>query len=208
MRQGKTTLLLELLSEFNVDQVSCDTVMLRVMDGKLVCWGWPSPFSVSHGTLVDHAELAPYLPPEREGVSYEALWSEGKKSVLTSKEVVQHFGSRLIPSSDQIAASLLLKYDPDEPTRIERLARPEEVVIALRNMYLGSRDPIYHNWHRWLTVDDQTIEANINIVASSLCRTADLWRLSWAPGPRSLLKRVPVLAKAHPILGPRHLHAR
>jgi hypothetical protein len=55
-------------------------------------------------------------------------------------------------------------------------------------------------------MDDSAIEANIDATAVVLAGTADLWHLTWAPGPASLMKRLPVLARAHPVLGPRHLY--
>lgn len=200
MWQGKTTLLLELLAEFDVDQLSCDTVVVRADDTGTRVWGWPSPFSLSHGTLVDHAELAPLLPPERDGVPYDTLWREAKKAVLTSSEVVERFGASLVPRADRIAACILIQFAPEAHTRIERVASADELRAALRQMYLGSRDPIYHNWHRWLTADDALLDGNVARVAQRLFETVEIHRMVWAPGPRSLLKRVPALARAHEVL--------
>jgi hypothetical protein len=72
-------------------------------------------------------------------------------------------------------------------------------------MYLGSRDPIYHNWHRWLTASDELLEANITTTAERLASSVPIYRMVWAPGPRSLLKRVPALARAHPVLSAHRL---
>lgn len=206
MWQGKTTLLLELLAEFEADQVSCDTVVVRAHAGGVELSGWPSPFSVSHGTLVEHAQLAARLPPERQGVPYDTLWREGKKVVLTSREVVAAFDARLVPRSTSIAACVLVEFAPASPTRLERMTDPRELTAAMRRMYLGSRDPIYHNWHRWLTAGDELIERNIVANAAELYERAPVYRMVWAPGPRSLLKRVPALARAHPVLRAHRLY--
>ena len=89
MWQGKTTLLLELMGKFNVKQLSCDTVVVRPVgtDG-IQARGWPSPFSMSHGTMCDHEALQKFIPKERRALDYNTLWKERKKTVLTSQQIV------------------------------------------------------------------------------------------------------------------------
>lgn len=201
MWQGKTTLLLELLSKFNVRQLSCDTVVLRPVgtDG-IEAIGWPSPFSMSHGTMSDHAQLHPYIPEERKRLDYETLWREGRKSVLTSKQIVELFDTTIEPRGANIALCLIARFKPNELTALARVANERELVEHLRAVYLGSRDPIYHNWTRYFIVENDEIEQNIRAMASRLLAGTSCWTMTWAPSAESLMKRLPILARSHKTL--------
>jgi hypothetical protein len=200
MWQGKTTLLLELLREFEVSQLSCDTVALlpdpHSATGVLAC-GWPSPFSVSHGTLADNPALYEFFPPERRGVAYDTLWSEGKKTVLTSDQVVERLGTSISPAVRSVDTCLIVRFRPDEPTGVRRVERPEEFEEHLRTVYLGSHDPIYHNWHGYIEVADSTIDHNIQQMARRLFACCDVHMMTWAPSAVSLLKRLASLGRVH-----------
>ncbi|UXY15801.1 hypothetical protein N8I74_01935 [Chitiniphilus purpureus] len=202
MWQGKTTLLLEMLREFNVQQLSCDTtVLMPNTKGNQICaYGWPSPFSVSHGTLADHPELYEFFPEERKGVNYEQLWADGKKSVLTSEQVVSCFASSLVPSVKNISLCLIVRFSPEDTTSITRIENIDSLAKHLQLVYLGSRDPIYHNWHQYLEVDDATIDRNIQMIAEALYASSEVYVLTWAPSAVSLMKRVPLLALSHKAL--------
>ncbi|MBB4636962.1 hypothetical protein [Longimicrobium terrae] len=208
MWHGKTTLLLDLLSEFDTRQLSCDTVVLRVEeDGCVSAHGWPSPFSVSHGTLADHPRLHFAIPPERRRLPYDTLWREGRKSVLRSSDVVARLGTTLEPSATRLAACVIARFAPGEETRLRRVQSVDELVGFLPRVYLGSRDPIYHNWHGYFTCDDDAIDRNMERVGAALFGQTPVYELVWAPSAVSLLKRVPELERAHRTLGPL-LHAR
>lgn len=201
MWQGKTTLLLELLTEFEVDQLSCDTtVLLPRSDGSIRANGWPSPFSVSCGTLADHARLGRFFPAERRGADYGQLWREGRKIVLKSEQVVAAFGRRLVPAADTVATCLLVHFAPEERTRIERVRDDAVLANHLKTVYLGSRDPIYHNWHRYLVASDERIDGNIANISKLLFEQTEVYEMWWAPSATSLMKCVPELARAHPHL--------
>jgi hypothetical protein len=64
-------------------------------------------------------------------------------------------------------------------------------------VYLGSRDPIYHNWHGYIEVADSTIDQNIQQMARRLFACCDVHTLTWAPSAVSLLKRVAPLGRVH-----------
>jgi hypothetical protein len=202
MWQGKTTLLLELMAGFRVEQLSCDTVVLLPdADGRLSAHGWPSPFSVSHGTLSDHPELAGFFPEDRRDVPYDTLWREGKKTVLTSQQVVQQFATGIAPSADALAHCVIVRFRPDQPTGLTSISSTAELAAHLRTVYLGSRDPIYHNWHRYVVAGDELIERNIEAMSARLLRACPVTVLTWAPSATSLLKRIPDLGRVHKHLG-------
>lgn len=203
MWQGKTTLLLEMLEGFNVRQLSCDTVVLmpETGGGGPTVFGWPSPFSVSHGTLADHPPLFEFFPAERREIPYQRLWAEGKKAVLTSQQVVGRYGTTIEPHARRVAVCLIVRFEPDAPTRLEPVTGADGLAAHLRTVYLGSRDPIYHNWHRYLVCDDATIERNIQRAAARLLDQAAVYTLTWAPSAVSFMKRIPLLARAHKHLG-------
>ena len=200
MWQGKTTLLLELLSEFHVSQLSCDTTVVMQEPSeksRIACYGWPSPFSVSHGAMADYPELYSYFPEERKSFSYDTLWKEAKKSVLTSNDVVEKFQSSLVPSVRELAICLIIRFKPAEETSITRITSPEELEEHVRLVYLGSRDPIYHNWHGYLKTSDSRIDENIHAVSRLIFESAETYVLTWAPSAVSLMKRIPFFASSH-----------
>ncbi|HXA16694.1 MAG TPA: hypothetical protein VN380_06875 [Thermoanaerobaculia bacterium] len=202
MWQGKTTLLLELLSQFHVQQLSCDTVvLLPSAGGGVSAHGWPSPFSVSHGTLSDHPELASFFSDQRRSVPYDTLWREGKKTILSSHDVVQRFGTRIVPHARELAHCVVVRFRPDEPTGLTAISDANDLASTLRSVYLGSRDPIYHNWHRFLHADDALIESNIEAMSKALIQACAVTVMTWAPSAISLLKRIPDLGRAHKHLG-------
>jgi hypothetical protein len=198
MWQGKTTVLLELLAGFEVDQLSCDTTCLTPSAQGVSARGWPSPFSMSHGTMADHPRLHEHIPLNRRTLPYDQLWREGRKSVLTSREVTGLFGAGLAPAASEIAAALLLRFRPEGPVGLTPLSDGAAVRAALSLVCLGSRDPIYHNWHRWFVCDETRLDANITVIAECLLASAPVVEVGWAPSIVSLLKRVAPLAAAHP----------
>jgi len=198
MWQGKTTLLLEFLSTFGVAQLSCDTVVAwRHDDGLVAARGWPSPFSMSHGTMSDHPQLYSSYPIEQRKVPYDTRWQERKKTVLTSAQVVGLFETSLVPAVSRVHTVIVARFKPAEETRIDTIASEEELVAHLQAVYLGSRDPIYHNWHQYVTCADNSINANIEKIARALLQSADVHVMTWAPSASSLLKRIPRLARLH-----------
>lgn len=199
MWQGKTTVLLQLLDQFRVNQLSCDTTVVFPADsaGNQVVLGWPSPFSVSHGTMSDHAELVDRIPPDRQNLTYDELWRQGKKSVFKSEDVVEWFGAGLSPQSRSIAAVVLLRFNPDGPVSVERVGSLGDVVAAFRAVYLGSRDPIYHNWHRWVVSGAEKIDLNIEAVAGDLYSRTPVYQVTWAPSVVSLLRKIEPVSAWH-----------
>lgn len=203
MWQGKTTLLLELMSSFEVAQMSCDTTVLRIDErGRLRAFGWPSPFSVSHGTMADHPLLYGFFPEERRSVPYGDLWAQGKKSVLTSEQVVRAMGSKVVPTAEGIRLCLVSRFRPAGPIGVQSIDSVEEFRQYLRAMYLGSRDPIYHNWHGFIEVDAVAIEENITHMADRLATSCDIRCMTWGPSAESMLSTLPALAPSHRHLGP------
>lgn len=202
MWQGKTTLLMELLSRFDTRQLSCDTIVIgRRADGIIEARGWPSPFSVSHGTMADHPELYDRFPAERKSVDYPTLWNENKKTVLTSEDVCAAFGTTIEPACNQIALIILSRFNRNGPIGIEPLSEVEALQDFMRLVYLGSRDPIYHNWHGYFRIEDATIEGNLANVALTLFTGAPVVTMTWAPSAESLMKSVPLLGRQHKSLG-------
>lgn len=200
MWQGKTTLLLQLLSEFRVDQLSCDTVVVQADGEHLQASGWPSPFSVNHGTLSDHPELGQCFPEDRRSTPYAVLWKERRKSVLTSQMVVDAFGVSLVPRVDRVASVIVVHFAPESPTAIRPMDDPAELFEQLRPCYLGSRDPIYHDWHDCIRVSEADLDRNLEIVARRMLSESEVYEMTWAPAATSLFKCVPLLARAHPHL--------
>jgi hypothetical protein len=115
--------------------------------------------------------------------------------------VVNHFGRAINPAARDIARCIFIRFAPAEATGIRPVSDVAEVRQILQTVYLGSRDPIYHNWHGYVTADEQTIEKNIDRVAQLLVATAPLSLMTWAPSAESLFKTLPELARAHNHLG-------
>jgi hypothetical protein len=198
MWQGKTTLLLEFLSDFAVAQLSCDTVVAWQRDGEgVTASGWPSPFSMSHGTMSDHPQLYPFYPFEQRKTPYAMRWQERRKTVLESEQVVELFQTTMIPSVPRVHSVVIARFKPSESTRIEKITSEKELVDYLQSVYLGSRDPIYHNWHKYVICVDEDINKNIERFARALLQSADVHVMTWAPSASSLLKQIPRLARLH-----------
>ena len=202
MWQGKTTLLMELLSGFDTRQLSCDTIVIgHRANGVLEARGWPSPFSISHGTMADHPELYRHFPAERKTVDYSMLWKENRKAVLASEEVCALFNTTVEPKCVDVALVLLSRFNRNGPIGVEPVSDAKELQNFMRTVYLGSRDPIYHNWHGYHRIDDATIERNIATAAQALFDRADVVTMTWAPSAESLMKSIPLLGRRHNDLG-------
>jgi hypothetical protein len=184
------------LSEFDVAQLSCDTVVLSNGAQGVEISGWPSPFSVSHGTQSDFPQLYPWFPQSRRSVEYGRLWEERQKSVLSSADVVAAFGTRLEPKCERLGACFLAEFAPDKPTTLERVRDASEIEAFLHRVCLGSRDPIYLNWHGFVTCDAATIDGSLRAWAAWLS-TRETYRLTWAPSAVSLMKRVRRVGRLH-----------
>lgn len=197
MWMGKTTVLLQMLSEFDVGQLSCDTVVAWNDGVSLVARGWPTPFSISNGTLSDQPELYEHFPKERANLPYSERWIRREKTVLTSKQVVEYYGTFLSDKSHPVDAIIVARYLPDEPTGIELIEDYEGLMTLLRPIYLGSRDPIYHNWHEFVVCSDSEIDSNLEVFAKSMLEKTDVYVMTWAPSMTSLLKRIPKFARQH-----------
>ncbi|ABD89404.1 hypothetical protein [Rhodopseudomonas palustris] len=198
MWQGKTTLLLDFLASFVVAELSCDTIVAWPGDdGGVAARGWPSPFSMSQGTMSDHPQLYPFYPAEQRKVPYDTRWRERKKTVLTSAQVVGLFETSLTAAVPHVHSVVIVRFQPEQETRIDAVKSEVELVAHLQGVYLGSRDPIYHNWHQYVTCSDCKINANIITIARALLQSADVYVMTWAPSAISLLKRIPRFARLH-----------
>jgi hypothetical protein len=205
MWQGKTTLVLEMLAAYRCALLAWDTLMIGARPESSippVCVGWPSPFSISHGTLADQPDLCAFFPEERRQTPYWTLWKEGKKIRLDGPTVARAYGTDIDRNERTITGAIFAKFQPDQPTRIERVDREELLLQELQKVYLGSRDPIYHNWHDFIDVPSTRIDETIAGVAASLVATVPCYELVWAPSAVSLLNRVDAIASSHRHLGP------
>lgn len=198
MWQGKTTLLLELMSKFVVSQISCDTIVLdKAENGSIAVNGWPSPFSVSHGTMSDHEQLRGFVPEERKDIAYSDLWKQGKKTVFSSKYITKLFDSSIVPMSDNIHSVLYVRYNPDEKLGFRVIDNQEEVEEILNIVYLGSRDPIYHNWHKFIVCNHDKIKSNIKSMAKLILDKTNVLVLNWGPSAESLFRSIPLFDQIH-----------
>lgn len=201
MWHGKTTLLLEMMAHFRVSQLSCDTVVLTSNPGGgILISGWPSPFSVSHGTIADFPELYSFFPPERSSVEYSYLWQERKKSVLSSLDVVRQFSTELIPHCSDLQACIFARFAPQEASELREVRDVETLEQFLSTVYLGSRDPIYHNWHELFVCSNENVNTLISQWAARLLNTTPVYSMTWAPSAVSMLKGIPRVARVHKFL--------
>lgn len=193
-RNGKTTVLLEALTRFDGDMLSCDTCMLRVAAGRLAARGWPSNFSVSIGTMYDYDVLTPMLPEDRRGLDYGEAWAIFDKHVLDAKQVVRALDVAIVPERE-VAAVVCLSFAPEAPIGLRPLTDRKRLWSWLQKVYLGSRDPLYPNWHRYWEVDEQAIDRSIEGIVDHLCDSPHvaLYELNWAPSLDRLLRNVPLL---------------
>jgi hypothetical protein len=189
-RNGKTTLLLEGLTNFNTDMLSCDTCVLDMSTTEPWARGWPSNFSLSLGTLFDYASLQDFVPSDDRGKTYTQAWDIYPKRVLDTPQVVQAMECQIIPQAC-LASIIFVRFAPAGPVGMRPLSDANEIRAWLTAVCLGSRDPLYPNWHGLLKINDDKIETNLTLAARALSigRTP-VWEMCWAPGPETLLRRV------------------
>lgn len=193
-RNGKTTVLLEALTRFDGDMLSCDTCMLQAVSGRLVARGWPSNFSVSIGTMYDYDVLTPMLPEDKRGLDYGEAWAIFDKHVLDARDVVRALDVAIVPEHE-VAAVVCLSFAPEAPIGLRPLTDRERLRAWLQKVYLGSRDPLYPNWHGYWEVDEQAIDRSIDGIVDHLCNSPHvaLYELNWAPSLDRLLRSAPLL---------------
>jgi hypothetical protein len=195
-RNGKTTILLEALSAFDTSMLSCDTCVLRAGPGGVTARGWPSNFSVSIGTIHDYPVLHALADAEHRELTYTQAWAIHPKHVLDTHDVIRAASVEITPQAS-VSALVALRFAPDERTGLEPIDDADAIRAALAEVCLGSRDPLYPNWHGFVDVTPETIDANLSAVADGLLAAGvEAHSMTWAPGPITLLRRVGVLEPA------------
>jgi hypothetical protein len=195
-RDGKTTILLHCLTGFRTKLLSCDTSVLRLEGSRLIARGWPSNFSLSVGTSHDFPMLLPLMGSDFARLPYTQAWDIYPKEVLHTHDVVDALRTSFLPESD-VRALVAVRFDPESPTGIVRHDDVDELERTLGKVCLGSRDSLYPNWHGWWTPSDEDLTAHIRRVAQdALDHGVEFHRMTWAPGPETLLRRVDVLDRA------------
>lgn len=192
-RNGKTTILLETLSKFKGHMLSCDTSFVKNQDTSLIVRGWPSNFSVSVGTMHDYEVLHKFLSKTNSSMSYQQAWDIYPKEVLDSKEVIISMQAQIVPEA-KVNTLVFLNFDSKGHTRIYNMTEPNSIRAFVKQVYLGSRDSLYPNWHKFWEVSEDDIERNIDsfVAAVSKCEI-EVYQMDWSPGPETLLRRVNVL---------------
>jgi hypothetical protein len=189
-RNGKTTILLEVLDRFDAAMLSCDTSVLRLEEGRLVARGWPSNFSASIGTVFDYEGLSPLVPKDKRGLSYREAWDIFDKHVLDTMDVITCLGCSVVPEHP-VHVLVCLRFDPSARTAIAPIGDCAAIQEWLTRVYLGSRDPLYPNWHGFWSVDDRGIDESIATFAERIANSGiRVYQMDWAPGPEALLRRV------------------
>jgi hypothetical protein len=204
MWQGKTTLVLEMLANLDCALLAWDTLVVGCGSGVhdfATCCGWPSPFSVSHGTLADQAALHRYFPDDRRDVRYQDLWREGKKSRLTAQDVAAAYAVDIVRQPVAINTVFFVRFAPTAATGLFRLEGAEDIRTHLARVYLGSRDPIYHNWHKFYEVGPPQIETILGCVAENLAETAQCFEMVWAPSAISIMSHVDSFVRSRKHVG-------
>lgn len=195
-RNGKTTILLHSLTGFRTRLLSCDTSVLRLEGSRLIARGWPSNFSLSVGTSHDFPSLLPLMSTAHASLSYTDAWEIYPKEVLRTHDVVGATATNFFPEAE-VRALVAVCFKPDAPTGIERVDDVDALDEALDKVCLGSRDSLYPNWHGWWTPSDEDLSATIRGLArGALERDVGFHKMTWAPGPESLLRRVKILDRA------------
>lgn len=191
-RNGKTTLLLHALQHFDVSMLSCDTTFLSMTEAGLRARGWPSNFSLSTGTLHDFDFLQPLMTFEQRQMTYSEAWSIYPKEVLNTHDVLRVAGAD-ITSAAGVAEFVFLQFAPQTNAGLWAMTDLAEVQRWLEQVCLGSRDPLYPNWHGFRTVDSAAIAKNIARFAHCIASEHRVSRLDWWPGPDQLLRHVDLL---------------
>lgn len=196
-RNGKTSILLELISKFKTDVLSCDTSIVSKKDNGITARGWPSNFSVSTGTMFDYECLAPLIPDDRKNLTYRQAWEIYDKYVVDTFDVVRNAKTKIIPEVN-VDIIIFLKFNPAGPIGINKITDFDIIHQWIKKVYLGSRDELYPNWHEYWITPDNTIDENIkSMVNHILNNKIEIYEMNWAPGPEQLLRNIDLLDKSH-----------
>jgi hypothetical protein len=194
-RNGKTSLLLELLTRTRCTMLSCDTVLVRLGDGTPVITGWPSNFSVSVGSVYDVPPLVPLLDNRFQGLSYSQAWDHYPKEVLDTPVVLDRLHSE-IEVEAPLESAVFAFFDPRAATGLSPVSDESAVLHWLDAVTLGSRDPLYPNWLGFWTTPEDELTARMKRLAGDLVERLPVYRLDWAPGPLQLLRHIPSVDRA------------
>ncbi|WP_416959406.1 hypothetical protein [Streptomyces sp. Agncl-13] len=194
-RNGKTTILLHTLARFDVAMLSCDTSFLRWDGDQLWATGWPSNFSLSTGTLHDFDFLHALMTPQQRELTYTQAWGIYPKEVLDTREVIARAGASVVTRAP-VSSVVFLNFAPEEPTGIRPLSDPKKVRSWIEQVCLGSRDPLYPNWHGYQQVSEEQVERSVERFSQLIADRLPVHQLDWAPGPDQLLRHVEQLDAA------------
>lgn len=192
-RNGKTTILLEMLTKFKTNILSCDTIFLRSEKDDLIARGWPSNFSISKGTLHDYSELNELIPDGCVNLTYNQAWDIHKKYVLDTNDVKKLLNVEITPEC-AVRTFVFLNFSPDSITQMCRIKSYDSIHDWVKRVYLGSRDALYPNWHQFKYVDDKKIDRTIQeFVDYILKNDCEVYQMNWAPSPEQLLRQIDLL---------------
>ncbi|MDR2045565.1 MAG: hypothetical protein LBP77_00995 [Rickettsiales bacterium] len=189
-RNGKTSILLETLTKFDADMLSCDTSVLRIEKNQLIAQGWPSNFSISFGTMHDYADLYQFIPQDKRKITYNDAWHIYDKHVLNTNQVISALKTNILPIG-KVSTLICLNFTLTSKVQLIEIVDYDDVENWIKKIYLGSRDPLYPNWHKFHEISDAQISANIQNVSRFIVNNGiKVYQMDWAPGPEQLLKQL------------------
>jgi hypothetical protein len=192
-RNGKTTILLEMLTGFKCDMVSCDTSFVFEDANAVGIRGWPSNFSISLGTIYDFPCLHDLAPAEARKMNYRTAWAVFDKHVLDTGDVLTRTRTIIMPQS-KLRTIVFINFCKDRPAELSQAVSSTELRRYLEKVYLGSRDWVYPNWHGFYLVDGDLIATNLERMANMVEKqNISCFVLNWSPAPASFLHQIPEL---------------
>lgn len=141
---GKTTTLIKLLKDYNMNFVTSDRGYLKLNNNKIFASGWPEPLNVGYGSLKAFT-LGNIINSE--------IIKKGQEKIVIPYNKIPQVLLNSVVHGTYIDTVLFPKINLDKSTTIEKL-QLKDVIRRLQNSCLSPYDKEHPHWLKYVDLDE------------------------------------------------------
>ena len=198
---GKSSLLVKLLQNFDVQKLANDNVCLQLEKDEMTVQGWPAFMKLCAGTVATHRELVHDFPEQARTVldNDAELWAVYEKIPLYPSQAAERFATRLAASAP-LGAVILPRFTTSLPGRLS-IANYTDLASELRLCLQGMFNPNHSEWLHLNPADRDQVLASCDEIARWISRARiPVYYLDWGVSLGDLLLKINELRPASKLL--------